>query len=717
MNRPIRGTYRSAAEARPLAPQRGERLSRPSEPHLSVSVFGAVTASFRGKPVDLKLRKAAAILAYLCLQENLVARRDRLAFLMWSESENDSARTSLRQTLITLRRAFRAVGYDGFETTKMTVGLDPRSVDVDFHRIVAATEEGRLDETLLAVERLPETLMEGMEDLDEEFRMWLLPTRQALHNRLERLLSTRLNDPATPDEARGWVAKALLRIDPTNEAALQHEVLSYAQRGDVISALRSYRRFETLLADEYELKPSVQLQMLINRIQRQSAEREASLALDPSQNAAPALAQDETPASGGPAGRRHTVVIRLDPFTVQGIDASKGYLIAGFRHTLTASLVRFREWVIVDGAQEAAIARAETEIDYALQATLYEVDGAIEVVLTLLRMQDSRYLWSQIIRLQLDKWLATQHDIIRGLASTLQIHVSAERLSRSVDQTEISVTAFDQWLRAQAAAFSLERDRLNDARQSLVAVARSNPTYSPIFSALAQLNNVESMVRPGIFRDRLISQMAVDSARRAVQLDAVDSRAHLALGWAYAFRWEFEAATPHMRLAVELNESDPWPTVSVALFWAFANEMDKALEGVEAILGQPGVISPVARAYIGKIYFLSGNFASAIAILEDLNIAPTPIAAWLAAAMGFLGRTHDAANMARKFVNQTQAGWEGLIKPTEQAITSWLVHAYPFRNRAQWERMREGLRLAKLPVQHLRHSVYSDFAQRQNVDV
>ncbi len=82
----------------------------PNRDVLSMSLFGSVSASFRGRPIDLKLRKGAAILGYLCLQENFVARRDRLAFLLWSESDGNSARTSLRQTLIMLRKAFEFGG-------------------------------------------------------------------------------------------------------------------------------------------------------------------------------------------------------------------------------------------------------------------------------------------------------------------------------------------------------------------------------------------------------------------------------------------------------------------------------------------------------------------------------------------------------------------------------------------------------------------------------
>ncbi len=719
MTLPLAPQRHLPTRAKPMEPKPkridAPRTSQQTDDVLSVSLFGALATSFRGRPIDLKLRKAAAILGYLCQQENLVARRDRLAFLLWSESDNNSARTSLRQTLITLRRAFRAVGYFGLKTSKITVSLDPQGVNVDLRRIVGAADEGRIDDALFAVERLPETLLEGMEDLDEEFRMWLLPTRQALHNRLERFLSARLNDPATPEPLRMQAARALLRIDPTNEAALHHEVLSFAQGGDVVGALRSYRRFEKLLASDYGLRPSAELQMLIYRVQTESRRGDVStLGRERHDRFNP---QSQRGTGAQPGRTQQTIVIRLDPFAVQGIDASQNYLVMGFRHALTASLVRFREWVIVDGRQETGPRGAAMDYDYALQATLYEVDGAIEVVLTLLRLEDSSYLWSQIIRLQLEKWLATQHDIIRGIASTLQVHISAERLSRVIDQTTMPVTAFDQWLRAQAAAFTLERSRVQEARDTLNAVARTNPTYSPLFSALAQLDNIDSMVHPGVFRNPLISQSGIQSARRAVQLDALDSRAHLAFGWAHAFAWDFDAATPHMRLAVELNESDPWPHISAAMFWALAGQMKLASESVDTFCRRSGSLTATETGYLAQIQFLKCEFELALATFQRIETIVPTIPAWKASALAHLGRVAEAKQMGREFLNRTRAAWTGAVEPTDENMVSWLLQAHPFRHFPHWTMMREGLRRSQLPVRHAEHSAYFTAHHRQKVEV
>jgi DNA-binding SARP family transcriptional activator len=699
---------------------RGESLRlreglAPSRDVLSMSLLGAVSASFRNRPIDLKLRKGAAMLGYLCLQENFVARRDRLAFLLWSESDGNSARTSLRQTLITLRKAFDAVGCDALRTTKLTVGLNPEALDTDIRRVLATTEEGRIDEALLSVELLPETLLEGMEDLDEEFRTWLLPTRQALHNRLEASLSARLNDAATSEPVRVQAARALLCIDPTNENALRHEVASIAKRGDIVGALRSYRRFEKLLGKEYGVKPSAELQMLITQVQREAPQHSNLIDLPELDKVNGANPKREAEQDASDLRSHQTIVIRLDPFAIEGIDASRNYLVSAFRHALTASLVRFREWVVVDARLEDN--SAPSVADYALQATIYELDGGIEVVLTLKRVLDSSYLWSQIISLQIERWLATQHEIVRGVATTLRVHISAERMSRGLNRPIGSATVFDQWLRAQDAIFSLDRFRLSEAREKLALVVRANPTYAPLYSASAQIENIESMMQPGVFRNRKASQAAIADARRAVQLDPLDSRAHLAFGWAQAFAWEFEAAMPHMQLAVELNESDPWPNISSALFWAFANQTEKAVSGMEAVRRRSRVTTPTENAYLAKIHFLRGEYQIALSVFDRFGtIAPT-IAPWIAAAMALSRRKDDAKKVARSFIDRTRAMWAGKIEPTEEAIVSWFMQTYPLRHYAHWTRVREGLQLSGLPVQHLTHAAFVATDHMQNVEV
>ncbi|MCV4639287.1 hypothetical protein OFB62_28755, partial [Escherichia coli] len=76
-------------------------------------------------------RKAQALLAYLVLSAPPAEPRERLCGLLWSESGEDKARASLRQTLHGLRETFQDCGPEALRLGRDDVGLDRASFSVD----------------------------------------------------------------------------------------------------------------------------------------------------------------------------------------------------------------------------------------------------------------------------------------------------------------------------------------------------------------------------------------------------------------------------------------------------------------------------------------------------------------------------------------------------------------------------------------------------------
>ena len=72
-------------------------------PRLAVSLVGRLSIRFQGRPVELRTRKAAAVLGYLALSETKQESRERLVGLLWSRSDEEKARASLRQVIRELR--------------------------------------------------------------------------------------------------------------------------------------------------------------------------------------------------------------------------------------------------------------------------------------------------------------------------------------------------------------------------------------------------------------------------------------------------------------------------------------------------------------------------------------------------------------------------------------------------------------------------------------
>src|SRR3977135_1336181 len=91
---------------------------------------------------------------------------------------------------------------------------------------------------------------------------------------------------------------------------------------------------------------------------------------------------------------------------------------------------------------------------------------------------------------------------------------------------------------------------------------RENPALPPCYSSLVQMNNIEHVGHPGFVRDLVKPRATLELAKIAVQLDPLDSRAHLCCGWSYVLALREAEAAPHMELACELNANDQWPLLS-----------------------------------------------------------------------------------------------------------------------------------------------------------
>src|ERR1700710_708010 len=121
---------RQAASVHRLAEREPEAVPKTAA-RISVSLVGRLTIRFNGRPVELRTQKAGAVLSYLALTEAKHESRERLVGLLWSRSDEEKARGSLRQVVRELRSAFEAAGYGVFVAGRLSVHLDAEKVEVD----------------------------------------------------------------------------------------------------------------------------------------------------------------------------------------------------------------------------------------------------------------------------------------------------------------------------------------------------------------------------------------------------------------------------------------------------------------------------------------------------------------------------------------------------------------------------------------------------------
>ena len=683
-----------------------------SAARLSVSLVGRPSIMFGGRVVELRTQKASAVLSYLALTEAKHESRERLVGLLWSRSDEEKARASLRQVVRELRTAFEDAGYGGFSAGRLSVHLDAEKIEVDVERIIRLAESGSVDTLLLNTPDLGEKILEGMDDLDPSFRIWILAKRQTINDRLMRSLGAGLVAKDIAAEIKTEIATAIVNLDPTHEEASCHLMRVHAKQGDVAGALRIYKALWDLLDRDYGMEPAPVTAELVAKIKLGAFERHPVNAA--AHNAADKGAARRTdgsfdravsPASAEVKAPAKTCLV-LRPFAMHGIGGDHAHLVRGFHQHLVASLVRFREWSVVDRQPlVGTLPSMDSILQYSIETTAYQAGTEINMVMVLKDDTMGVYVWSESFRLSLNNWFEAQQRIIRRIAMSLNVQLSTERLMRLAGEPDVSLDMHDRWLRGQSLLFKFDAESWQRAFRIFRDAVRENPTFSPCYSSLVQMNNTEHFVHPGIFRDLGKAKATLELAKRAVQLDPVDSRAHLCCGWSYVLALREAEAAPHMDLACELNDNDPWTLLSSALYCAFRGSIEQARLRATQSLGLSLAPSYLEWGYHGIIRFLCGDYAGALEAIDRAQGVMKALPAWRAAALFELGRPQQAREEAQHFLNGARSFWVGSAVPSDEAITRWLLQAHPISIRSGWETLRHGLRGAGLPVEGITQSV------------
>jgi DNA-binding SARP family transcriptional activator len=676
----------------------GESATAPaSAARLLVSLVGRLVIRFKGRPIELRTQKAGAVLSYLALTEAKHESRERLVGLLWSRSDEEKARASLRQVVRELRAAFEEAGFGGFVAGRLAIHLDPEQVEVDIESVLRAAESGSVHSLLLNTPHLDERILEGMDDLDPSFRVWVLAKRQTIHDRLMRSLDAGLVGNDVAAGAKKQMATAIVNLDPTHEEGCCHLMRVHAEEGDVAGALRIYKALWNLLDRDYGMEPSPVTEELVAKIKLGTFEQPARQHKLEETKGSAGQAVPRAATAAKPAAKTCLV---LRPFAMHGIDGDHTYLVQGFHQHLAASLVRFREWRVVDRAPAPLVPSApDAAAQYCIETTAYQAGAEINIVMVLRDDTTGIYVWSESFRLGLGNWFEAQQRIIRRIATSLNVQLSAERLMRLAGEPDVSLDIHDRWLRGQNLIAKFDAESWQRAVTIFRDAIRENPAFSPCYSSLVQMNNIEQFVHPGILRDRDKAKATLELAKKAVQLDPVDSRAHLCCGWSYVMAFRETEAEPHMELACELNDNDPWTLLSFAHYCAFCGSIEQARLRAEQSLALSPAPSHFEWAYHGAIRFLCGDYAGALAACDRAHGATHLVPAWRAAALFRLGEPVLAREEALRFLNGTRSFWVGPSAPTDEAVTCWALQVHPISIRSRWETLRDSLRGAGLPVE------------------
>ncbi len=222
------------------------------QPDLRIRLFGHVAVELDGAPFRLATpRKTLPILAYLLMNRDVPVARDFLAYVMWPDEEEESARSKLRMNLYELGRILPpSLAGSALLVTTDSVGVRPDLrlwLDVEeFDRLVGDPQ--RIEE---AVALYRGDLLASLYD------EWILPERERRRNLYLTALARFVSEARRQRDFHAGLERAqrILSLDPWREDIVRQVMALRSESGDRAGALAEYERFAQLLQTELGVDP------------------------------------------------------------------------------------------------------------------------------------------------------------------------------------------------------------------------------------------------------------------------------------------------------------------------------------------------------------------------------------------------------------------------------------------------------------------------------
>ena len=713
---------------------------------LRLTLLGGFEARLAsGTPVDIPIRKAQGLLAYLALHPGKAIPREKLAGLFWGERSDKQAQGSLRQTLTVLRKALASIGPSPLVVDRNSVELDLAIAEVDAVSFIRLIDAGAPSDLEAATALYRGDLLDGFGTREPAFEAWLEQERRYLRELMAQALKGLLEHKTAVGAGDAAVATAqrLLDLDPLQEAVHRALMRLYAETGRRGIALQQFERCRDLLEAELGITPEPETVALYRALRDEAA---SSSVKAPKESDVPVVAL--RPINAGRAGAAYAPIaarfprwpvvalavvlvvgagalgwlrpwepkvepasvarmayplpdqpsIAVLPFVSLSDDPEQAYFADGLAEDIITTLSKIPTLFVIarnstftykDKPVKVQQVAEELGVRFVLEGSVRRAGDRVRVTAQLIDAVSSNHLWSGRYDRDAKDFLALQDDITGNIVRALQIELTEGemvrvQLGRGTDDIEAWASA----MRGHALLRRITKEDVARGRQLIERAIESDPDYATAWSFLAwtHLHDARfgwSASRAESFRE------AAAAAKKAKTLDDSLPDAYAVLGAIRLVKRRHDQAIADLEKAVALEPNGADHTALLAWALTYAGRPAEAA----ALLEKAMRLSPYYPAWylvtLGRAYRLAGRYDDAIAALKRAE-ARSPgnfhMHVVLAVIYNELGRHEEARTKVAD-----------ILKMDPNYTIGQFAKAVPYKDPAEFDRIRHALRTAGLP--------------------
>ena len=399
-----------------------------TERAVRLNFFGEFRAWADGGAVDVKLKRARLLLAYLVLAPSGRASREELMALLWSERGEAQARQSLRQTVAVIRKAFLARNIDLVHGDAEAVVIDLKTVTSDVAAFRHLAAKNSIEDLQSATALYAGDFLASLSVPDLCAEDWMLARRNELQSSFLRclgsLLSAHRRLERLPDVER--VATRILELDPLDEEAHRGLITVHLARGKRSLAFRQLQRCRESLQRELAVRPSAETEALLRDAVRANIvhAEERAQRIDVVTTSEPTWARPVDSRNGAQSVRREPSLI-VTPLEVLGEGTRADVLAYGLVDDIVVHLSRFSSLFVVPPGPamslnlhpvDPMVVGSTLGVRYVLTGSLQTVDDRVRIASMLLDAENGHVVWAEHYDRLLTDFIGVRDDVSRRIA-------------------------------------------------------------------------------------------------------------------------------------------------------------------------------------------------------------------------------------------------------------------------------------------------------------
>jgi eukaryotic-like serine/threonine-protein kinase len=331
-----------------------------------------------------------------------------------------------------------------------------------------------------------------------------------------------------------------------------------------------------------------------------------------------AASRSPSPFTGTVAAASRLSVAVLPIATIGGTP-DDAYFGEGLTEELTLALSRLEGLRVVSRTSAAAFRgqslplsaiAAQLGVEFIVEASVRRAGERLRFSAKLIRASEDSPLWSDTFDRTVSDVFALQDEITSRVVDTI---AGALQLGKLRGQVPVAATrnlqAYDLYLLGRHHWSERSDVSMRRARELFQQALALDPSYAPAWSGLADTSAVLASWQ--FAEPAEMYPIAVDAARRALELDESLAEAHASLGFVKMnWEWDWDGVLHELRRAIELNPNNETAHRWLSAFLAGIGRIDEAMPIAErALLLDPISVLPLMN--LGIIHMLADDLPAA----------------------------------------------------------------------------------------------------------